>query len=108
MKPKIKVKDSKLTIAGFTTETTGKVAQKTLDLSGHAGEYLRIWLEKDGAYSTDKRRDHFWQVAELQVPEQTYQEKLTKDAETGEETVIMEPLPINLDGVEIQTFDLPK
>jgi hypothetical protein len=108
MKPKITVKGSKLTIASFDCEAAGKVSQKTIDLSDQAGEYVRIWLEKDKSYSTDKHRDHFWQVCELQVPDQAYTEVAGTDPETGEEIVTGEPVPIDLDKVEIRTFQLPK
>jgi len=108
MTPKITVKGSKLTIAAFECKTTGKVSQKTIDLSDQAGEYVRIWLEKDGAYSTDKHRDHFWQVAELAVPVRQINVTMEKDPETGEQVETWTAVPIDLDGVEIRTFELPK
>jgi hypothetical protein len=100
--PKLTTKGSKLTIAAFECEVLGKVGQKTIDLAGQAGEYVRIWLEKDGTYSIDKHKDHFWQVAELSVPVQGYDVEITEEGETST------PIPLDLDGVEIRTFELPK
>jgi hypothetical protein len=108
MNPKITVKGSKLTIAAFECEVLGKVGQKTIDLADQAGEYVRIWLEKDGTYSTDKHKDHFWQVAELRAPVQQVNVTMQKDSETGEDVETWSAAPLDLDKVEIHTFELPK
>ncbi|MFH2012521.1 MAG: hypothetical protein ABIJ37_07485 [Pseudomonadota bacterium] len=85
MEPKITiVDDCKIRIAGYDCKV-GKISQKTIDMTPYAGEYVRIWLEKDGTYSLDKNANHYWQVAELQVPE----------------------IPVDLSGVKITTFELP-
>jgi len=102
MTPKIIVKGSKLTIGAFECKALGKVSQKTIDLEDQAGEYVRIWLEKDRTYSTDKHKDHFWQVAELRVPIQGYDVEITGEGETST------PIPIDLDMTEIRAFELPK
>lgn len=111
MKPKITVVDScKLKIAAFECEAVGKVSQKTIDPTPYAGQYIRIWLEKDGTYSLDAKRDHYWQVAELQVPAQQYTQVDTgeTDSDTGEPIMRTEALPLDLSAVEIFIWDLPQ
>lgn len=112
MKPKISIKGSKIRIAAFECGGLGRVGQKTIDLTPYAGERVRIWLNKDGSYSLDPRRDHFWQVAELQVPEQKYREIETRDEETGATDrggahVKMEPIPLDLSGAKLEVWELP-
>jgi len=112
MKPKISIKGSKIRIAAFECGSLGRVGQKTIDLSPYAGERVRIWLDKDGSYSLDPRREHFWQIAELQMPEQKYREIETREddtgtADTGGASIKTEPVPLDLSGAELQLWELP-
>ena len=112
MEPSITVSGSKITIGAFKPNIGGieKVDETTIDLTPYAGRHMRIWLDPDGSYSTDPRRDHLWQVAELTVPRREY-----KEIETGEidpdlnvPIVKISASPVDLKGVKIDLFDLPK
>ena len=113
MNAKVTTKGSKLTIAGFSFDGgegigAAKISQKTIDLAPQAGEYVRVWLDYDGKYSTDKHKDHFWQICELAVPDQAYNEIECEDPGTEEPYSVYEPIPVDLDGVEIRVFELPR
>lgn len=108
MNPKITITGSKVKIAGFSSDILGKVSGKTIDMTAFAGQYVRIWLETDKSYSLDKHKDHFWQVAEFPVPEIAYEQVEEENPETKEITMKMVPQPLNLKGVEIETWELPQ
>lgn len=110
MKPKITITGSKVVISSFECNTLGKVSQKTIDMGPYAGKYVRIWLDADGTYSLDRHKNHYWQMAEFQVPEQEYQEVDTgeEDPDTGEPIINTEPAPLDLNTVEIETWELPE
>ena len=87
---KLTITDAKVTIGALSCEI-GQIPETTIDLSSHAGKRARIWLDKDGTYSTDPSSRHYWQVAELDVPYQSYTSvgtgKVDKDGEAITESV---------------------
>lgn len=97
----------KIRISAFTCQALGRVSQKTMDMTPYAGQRVRIWLDRDGSYAMDPRQHHFWQVAELNVPEIRYQRPAAEDGEMVEDDSPPAPLPVDLTGVEIQTWSLP-
>lgn len=98
----------KLRIAALDAKGVGKVGQKTIDITPYAGQYVRVWLDADGNYSLDKHKDHAWQIAEFQVPKQQYTEVDTGEKdEKGNPVVRLEPIPIDLDDVDIKVWELP-
>jgi len=102
--PKITKNKNKLTIPSFVCKR-GIAPEVVIDLAPHAGEYVRVWLDENMTYSTDKHKNHYWQVAELQVPAQMYQSKKTgKIDEHGFPITISEPIPLELP--EIRLFDI--
>lgn len=108
MKPKITVVDGcKLRIAAFECDALGKVSQKTIDMTPYAGQRTRIWLDENGTCSLDPRKDHYWQICELDVPDIAYAESKEKDPETGETAVKITALPLDLAGVKVLLYDLP-
>jgi len=112
MKAKITKKGAKVTIGGFTFSGgegigAAKISGKSIDLTPYAGQYVRIWLDYDGGFSLEPRKDHFWQLAEFQVPEQAHKEVKGTDPETKEETINLEALPLDLSATEIRTWELP-
>jgi len=112
MKAKITKKGAKVTIGGFTFSGgegigAAKISGKSIDLTPYAGQYVRIWLDYDGGFSLEPRKDHFWQLAEFQVPEQAYKEVITKDAKSDEESTNLKALPLDLSATEIRTWELP-
>jgi len=108
MKPRITINESSIMIPGFKCAALGKVSQKTIDLTPYTGKHVRIWLDKDKTYSLDPKKDHFWQVAELTVPEIKYQQIETDDIDDNENTAQeSKPLPLMLKGTKIEKWDLP-
>ncbi len=108
MKAKITAVDGcKLRIAAFEDDLLGKVGQKTIDMTTYAGQHVRVWLGKEGTYSLDPKKDHFWQVAEMDVPDIFYHDVEVKDPETKESVMQSVALPLDLSGTEIMLFDLP-
>jgi hypothetical protein len=104
MKPEIIKNGSKLTILSFSCPK-GFALEITIDLALYAGKYVRVWLDADMAYSLDKHKDHYWQVAELQVPAQEYQSVDTGEVDDqGLPITTSEPIPIELG--EIRLFDI--
>jgi len=104
MKPEIIRNGSKLTILSFSCPR-GIVPETILDLATHAGEYLRIWLDDDLTYSLDKHANHYWQIAELQMPHQTYLNIDTGEVdEQGLSITVSEPVPIELPIIRL--FDI--
>ena len=108
MLPKItSLKNGKSSIAALECVGIGNVAKTTIDLTPYAGERVRIWLDRDGTYSLDKFRDHFWQIAEMDVPALV---RLTgeKIGEDGKIVPTEEMLPLDLAGVKISVWPLPE
>ena len=108
--PNITIVDKyKVRIDAFECKKCGKVPATTIDLRPYAGQYVRIWLDEDGTYALDPRRNHFWQMAEFQVPEQEYKQVDSgdKDPETKEPIMVPEAIPIDLTGISIEKWTLP-
>ena len=97
----------KIQIAGFEC-ALGKVARETLDLSSYAGDRVRIWLDENKKFSIDPRKNHYWQIAELDVPPQLYQETEGAPDSEGRPTSLREAILIDLSNVEIMVWDLPE
>lgn len=107
MLPKITIlKNGNIKIAALECAGVGKVTKTTIDLTPCAGERVRIWLDRDGTYSLDKFRDHFWQIAELDVPALVRQTGEKTD-EADKTVPTEETLPLDLAGVEISVWPLP-
>jgi hypothetical protein len=103
--PKITVSGALLQVAAFDC-ALGRVAKQTIDLEPQAGQTVRIWLDADRRYSTDARANHYWQVAELTVPERQYIDAETTDAD-GLTQIAHDPVPLDLSAVAIATWGLP-
>lgn len=104
MIPEIIIDGSNLTILSFTCPR-GIAPETTIDLAPYAGEYVRVWLDADMTYSLDKHIDHYWQIAEGQVPAQEYRNIDTGEVdEKGLPITISEPIPVELPAVRL--FDI--
>lgn len=104
MKPEIIKIGSILTIKTFVCRK-GTAPELVVDLVSNAGEFVRIWLDEDMTYSTNKHKDHYWQVAELQVLTQKYRNIDTgKVDEQGLPITTSEPIPIEIGAVRL--FDI--
>ncbi len=106
MKLNITIVDQcKLQIAAW-----GKTKEKIINMTPYAGQHVRIWLDKDGSYSLNSGEDHFWQAAELDVPEIEYQQINTNENEiddAGETMTASKPMPLDLTNVKIILWELP-
>lgn len=110
MKPALAIINKcKVRIPAFERQVPGKVSQKTIDLTPYAGQYVRIWLDENGTYSLDKRRGHYWQMAEFLVPDIEYEEIETEEIDpiTNEPIIQRNALPLDLEKTEIETWHLP-
>lgn len=104
-----KGKPSRLKIAAFTCAAQGRVSQQTVDLTAHAGKRVRIWLTPAGSYSLNPNIDHYWQVAELDVPQIEYESVDTGEVEEDDQPIMKSrPVPLDLTGVKIKKLELPK
>lgn len=104
----MKISGSKIIIEAFECEKLGVTAEAEIDMTPYAGEYVRIWLDQDGIYSLDSSTSHFWQIAELRVPELQYQEIDTGEVdEFGEPITMREALPLDLSETVVAAWELP-
>lgn len=104
MKPEIIKTGNKLTILPFKSRF-GTTKRTKLDLSEYAGQYIRVWLDEDLTFSMDKRKNHHWQVAELQVPHQKHSSTPTGVVDdAGMPEFVSEKIPIELPTVKM--FDI--
>jgi len=109
MQPIITFSDKhKFRIAAFECKKSGKVSQKTIDLTPHAGQRTRVWLNSDGTYSTDRNTDHYWQVAEFDVPHIKYEHTDTGEMDDNDTPVVStKSIPPDMTGVKIKKWTLP-
>ena len=114
LKVKTKIKATKqpagrLRLDGFDRRLLGKKAAADIDLTPHAGRHVRIWLDVNGAYSTDPSSDHLWQMAELTVPEPEYEEIDTEERDPdGNIIKRRQVLPLDLSRATVETWPLPE
>lgn len=95
---------AKIIIEGFNCLKLGSIPKTEIDLTPYAGQYVRVWLDQDGSYSLDPATDHYWQMAEMNIPD--LQE--TDTGEIDEEGApIMEVLPLDLSDMVIAVWELP-
>jgi len=101
------LENGQVQISGFDCPL-GRVVRQTLDLSPYAGEHIRVWLNENKKFSVDKFKNHYWQIAELDVPPQLYQESEGAPDSEGRLMILREAIPIDLTSVEIMAWDLPE
>ncbi len=101
------LENGQVQISGFECPL-GRVIKQTLDLSPCAGSRVRIWLDENRKFSVDSRKNHYWQIAELDVPPQTYAETAGEPDGEGRPTVLRAAVPIDLSAAEIMVWDLPE
>jgi hypothetical protein len=62
-------------------------------------------MDDDLSFSTDKHKDHYWQVAEFLVPMQKYKSVNTGEVDENDLPIIIsEPIPITLPTIRL--FDI--
>lgn len=103
-----KVNPARLAIAAFAYPG-GNCPGATVDLTGFQGGPVRIYLDTDGAISTDLYRDHHWLLAEAILPERRYDSEPTGQVdEHGQPIMTMVERPLNLNELNIIVFPLPE
>jgi len=105
--PKVTVNGCKLRLPAIDSAVLGKVGSKTIDMTPHAGQLVRVWIDKDGRYTTDPKAEHAWQVAELRVPEPDVRIEMVIDEQTGEPVEQQTVEPIDLAAVPITLWPVP-
>ncbi|NPV27916.1 MAG: hypothetical protein HPY81_10920 [Firmicutes bacterium] len=99
---------ARLVIAPFAFPG-GNCPGGTIDLTEHQGGPSRIYLDTDGAISTDLYRDHYWLLAEAILPERRYDNEPTGQVdEHGQPIMTMVERPLDLNNIQITVFSLPE
>ena len=84
-----------------------KIPARNIDLKPYQGKMVRIYIEKDGSYSTD-HGTHEWLLIMGMVPEITYKSVPDGTDENGQTRMKQEEVPIDLNDVEFTVFALPE
>ena len=97
-----------LNTAAFTINST-RVSAQSFDLTAFQGKAFRLYAEENGDLSTNKNQDHFWLLAEANVPERLMSSVSTGELdERGQEIMKSVDVPLDLNNVEIKVYALPE
>ena len=97
-----------LNTASFTINGT-RVSAQSFDLTAFQGKAFRLYAEENGDLSTNKNQDHFWLLAEANVPERLMSSVSTGELdERGQEIMKSVDVPLDLNNVEIKVYALPE
>ena len=97
-----------LNTAAFTINGT-RVSAQSFDLTAFQGKAFRLYAEENGDLSTNKNQDHFWLLAEANVPERLMKSVSTGELdERGQEIMKSVDVPLDLNNVEIKVYALPE
>ena len=97
-----------LNTAAFTINST-RVSAQSFDLTAFQGKAFRLYAEENGDLSTNKNQDHFWLLAEANVPERLMKSVSTGELdERGQEIMKSVDVPLDLNNVEIKVYALPE
>lgn len=97
-----------LNTAAFTINGT-RVSAQSFDLTAFQGKAFRLYAEENGDLSTNKNQDHFWLLAEANVPEKLMESVSTGELdERGQEIMKSVDVPLDLNNVEIKVYALPE
>lgn len=100
-------KPSILRIAAFTANGI-RVPAQSYDLTEYQGETFRLYMEENGDLSTCKHCDHYWLLAEADIPpKQTETIPTGEKDEKGQEKTTTVEVPLDLSGITFRTYDLP-
>ena len=100
-------KPSVLHVAAFTANGI-RVPASAHDLTDYQGETFRLYMDENGDLSTCKHCDHYWLLAEADIPPKQAETIPTgeKDEKGQEKTTTVE-VPLDLSGITFRTYDLP-
>ena len=97
-----------LNTAAFTINGT-RVSAQNFDLTAFQGKAFRLYAEENGDISTNKNQDHFWLLAEANIPEKLTQSVPTGEFdERGQEIMKSVEVALDLNNVEITVYALPE
>ena len=97
-----------LSISAFTIKST-RVAAQSFDLTEFQGKAFRLYAEENGDLFTNKNQDHFWLLAEANIPEKVMQSVSTgKTDDNGQEIMQSVEVALDLNKVDITIFALPE
>ena len=97
-----------LSINAFTIKNT-RVAAQNFDLTEFQGKAFRLYAEENGDLSTNENQDHFWLLAEANIPEKVMQSVSTgKTDDNGQEIMQSVEVALDLNKVDITIFALPE
>ena len=84
-----------------------KIPARNIDMKPYEGKMVRIYIEKDGRYSTDYGT-HEWLLVMGMVPELTYKSVPDGTDENGQTRMKQEEVTIDLNDTEFTVFALPE
>lgn len=97
-----------LVVNSFTFENI-RIKKQAFDLSEYQGKPFRLYVEKDGEFSADIDRSHYWLLLEVIVPEKKFDMVTTGilDEKGQMQTKCIE-VALDLNHVDIYVFQLPE
>ena len=102
-----KVNPAILRVAAFTASGI-RIPAQSYDLTEYQGETSRLYMEENGDLSTCKHCDHYWLLAEADIPpKQTETIPTGEKDEKGQEKTKTVEVPLDLSDVTFHTYDLP-
>lgn len=85
-----------------------RTAQQTMDLTGYQGKPFRLYAEKDGTLSVDQEQNHYWLLAEVEIPEMKMKSVSTgKYDDKGQMIMQSTEVPLDLNELNFTIFALP-
>lgn len=93
-----------LNVAAFTVNGV-RVPATHHDLTDYQGETFRLYVEENGDISTCKHCDHYWLLAEADIPPK--RTETTPTGEKGQEKTLTVEVPLDLSGVTFRAYALP-
>jgi len=87
----------------------GEAQAVVIDLTPLQGGPFRLYLDSDGAISTDLYSDHYWLLAEGMLPDKQYDNVPTGQVdENGQPVTTMAERLLDLNDIDITVFPLPE
>lgn len=101
---RIVVEGSKLKVLPF-----GNCAGGQFDLTSHQGKTVRLHLEQSGQLTLDQTKSHYWQLAEVALPPQSFVVRETGEVdEHGHAITEQIPVPLDLTRLDVYVWTLPE
>lgn len=95
-----------LKIGGYEFEGM-QIPARDIDLSQYRGSMVRIYIDKDGSYST-AHGTHEWLLIMGRIPEPEYKSVYGGKDENGQTRMVSTEVPLDLNNAEFTVFALPE